>query len=83
MGGVYLWVKLPPGMNGKTLLSEMQQKGVTFIPGYVFHPEKHKGNGYIRLNYSYPTEEQIREGMVKFGEKIRQTLLKIQNKISY
>lgn len=83
MGGVYLWVKLPPGMNGKTLLNEMQQEGVTFIPGYVFHPEKHKGNGYIRLNYSYPTEEQIREGMVKLGEKIRQTLLKIQNKISY
>lgn len=80
IGGVYLWVKLPIGMDGKVLLKEVQKEGVTFIPGYVFNPEKHRGNNYIRLNYSYPTEEQIREGMVKLGNIIRQTLLKIQKK---
>lgn len=80
IGGVYLWVKLPSGMDGKALLSEVQKEGVTFIPGFLFYPEKHKGNNYIRLNYSYPTEAQIKEGMIKLGDKIRQTLLKIQKK---
>lgn len=77
-GGVYLWVKLPEGMNGKLLLKETQRAGVTFIPGYVFYPEKGRGNDHIRLNFSYPTVEQISEGMEKLGDAIRQTQLKIQ-----
>ncbi len=79
-GGVYLWVKLPEGMDAKSLLKETQKKGVTFIPGYVFYPEKRRGNNHIRLNFSYPTIEQINEGMVKLGKIIRQTQLKIQKK---
>lgn len=80
VGGVYLWAKLPSGMDGRTLLNDVQKEGITFIPGYVFYPEKHRGNGYIRLNYSYPTIEQIDKGMVILKEKIKQTLLNIQNK---
>lgn len=80
VGGVYLWVKLPSGMDGKELLADVQKSGVTFIPGYVFYPEKHRGNGYIRLNYSYPTIEQIDAGMEILKGKIRLTLLNIQNK---
>ncbi len=79
-GGVYLWVKLPMGMDGRTLLKEAQKDGVTFIPGYVFYPERQRGNDYIRLNFSYPTIEQIRSGMSILSSKIIQTQLKIQKK---
>lgn len=80
VGGVYLWVKLPVGIDGKALLKELQKEGVTFIPGYVFYPEKHKGNNKIRLNFSYPTKDEIEVGMEKLGRLIRQMQLKIQKK---
>ncbi len=64
-GGVYLWVKLPKGMNARKLMKEAQKQGIALIPGYVFYPQKHKGNDYIRLNYSYPSMAQIELGMKK------------------
>lgn len=79
-GGVFLWIKLPSGIDGRELLSEVQKSGVTFIPGYVFYPQRHRGNDYIRLNFSYPTEAQIKEGTIKFCQITRRTLLKIQKK---
>ncbi|MBQ3611154.1 MAG: PLP-dependent aminotransferase family protein [Firmicutes bacterium] len=79
-GGVYLWVKLPTGIDGRELLKEVQKAGVTFIPGYVFYPQSHRGNDHIRLNFSYPTEKEIEAGMSEICKKIRQTLLNFQNK---
>ena len=79
-GGVFLWIKLPSGIDGRELLNEVQKSGVTFIPGYVFYPQSHRGNDYLRLNFSYPTEAQIKEGTIKFSQITRQTLLKIQKK---
>lgn len=78
-GGVYLWAKLPKGMDSRVLLQEVRKEGVTFIPGYVFYPKHHVGNDYIRLNFSYPTEEQIREGMaILHGamERLKQNIQK-------
>jgi DNA-binding transcriptional MocR family regulator len=57
------------------LLQKCYKKGVAFIPGSVFFPYGTKGENFIRLNYSYPNEEQIREGMAllieAMGESIR------------
>ncbi|MDO4745137.1 MAG: PLP-dependent aminotransferase family protein [Bacillota bacterium] len=79
-GGVYMWVKLPAGMDGRELLKEVQKAGVTFIPGYAFYPQSHLGNDHIRLNYSYPTAQEIEDGMVILDRIIRQTQQKIQKK---
>ncbi len=62
-GGVYIWCRLPERMNVKTLLQKSAKKGVAFIPGNVFFPYGTNGDNYIRLNYSYPREDQIRAGM--------------------
>jgi len=62
-GGVYIWVRLPEGMNSRKLLRQAQKKGLTFMPGYVFFPRKNMGAQYLRLNFSYPTEEEIEKGM--------------------
>lgn len=67
-GGVYLWARLPSWIDSRTLLLQAHRQGVTFIPGYVFYPKKRLGNDHIRLNYSYPAENQIREGMTKLRE---------------
>lgn len=62
-GGVYIWVELPGYIDSRRLLDESQKQGVTFIPGHVFYLKKTSGNGHMRLNYSYPTAEEIRIGM--------------------
>ena len=62
-GGVYIWVRLPERMNSRKLLRQAQKKGLTFMPGYVFFPRKNMGARYFRLNFSYPTEEEIEKGM--------------------
>lgn len=77
-GGVFLWVKLPDGMDGRVLLKEVEKEGVTFIPGYVFYLKKGMGRNYIRLNYSYPSEEEIVSGM----EILSRTMKRIQQENS-
>lgn len=62
-GGVYLWVNLPPSININQLLYESEKCGITFMPGTVFFPNRNPQGNYIRLNYSYPTETEIRKGM--------------------
>ena len=62
-GGVYIWVRLPEGMNSRKLLREAQKRRLTFMPGHVFFPRKNMGARYFRLNFSYPTEVEIDRGM--------------------
>lgn len=79
-GGVYFWVKLPDGMSARALLTEAEKRGVTFIPGNIFYPKKSAGGSYIRLNYSYPTIEQIEEGMKRLHSAMKIVQQKIQIK---
>lgn len=76
-GGVYLWLSLPPSINGHLLLKESKKRGVTFMPGDVFYPDKNPKGNYIRLNYSYATEREIHIGMGILVELMQ----KIQKKI--
>jgi len=62
-GGVYLWIKLPSGINARRLLEQTQKLGMTFVPGHLFYPKKAHGGDHIRLNFSYPTKQQIRDGV--------------------
>ena len=71
LGGVYIWVRLPEGMNSRKLLKNAQRKGLTFMPGYVFFPRKNMGARYFRLNFSYPTEDEIDRGMDILEECLR------------
>jgi len=62
-GGIYIWCRLPENMSLKLLIRKSIKSGVAFIPGNVFFPYGSQGASYIRLNYSYPSEQQIAEGM--------------------
>ncbi len=62
-GGVYVWIKLPPDISARRLLVQTQKLGMTFVPGHLFYPRAGHGDDRIRLNFSYPTEQQIRDGV--------------------
>lgn len=69
-GGVYLWCKLPDGVDGKTVASEAMKRGIFIIPGEVFYPYRNGGQNYIRINYSYESTERISLGMTNILEII-------------
>ncbi|MEI8216917.1 MAG: PLP-dependent aminotransferase family protein [Eubacteriales bacterium] len=72
-GGVYLWCRLPNNMKIKTLEKKAFKKGVVFIPGTLFYPHGNNGESYIRLNFSYPSMEQIAEGMDLLIEAMKES----------
>ncbi|CAN7535653.1 PLP-dependent aminotransferase family protein [Rossellomorea sp. LjRoot5] len=71
-GGMFLWVLLKEEINVTELLNFTLKRGVTFIPGSVFCPEYNEGSGnYIRLNFTNPDHAQIKTGIERVGECIK------------
>lgn len=70
-GGVYVWCRLPDGVDSQDVVSEAFKRGVMVIPGETFYPFKNAGQNFIRLNYSYEPAERIRRGMDILTEVIK------------
>lgn len=61
-GGFYVWVKMPPGINTKSMLPRAVTARVAYVPGTAFYFDG-EGSSHMRLSYCYPTPENIREGV--------------------
>lgn len=62
-GGLFLWVTLPKWMNARKLLDRaLSEEKVAFVVGDAFHCDR-SGSNTMRLNFSYPSEEQLREAV--------------------
>lgn len=61
-GGLFLWVTMPPGVDSSHLLDSALRQNVAFVPGDPFYPSGDEGS-HMRLNFSHPQPEQIREGI--------------------
>jgi len=72
-GGLFLWVKLPRRMNATALFEKAIEKKVAYVIGSAFFCNG-KGHHTMRLNFSYPTEEQIVEGIKRLAQVIRENL---------
>lgn len=70
-GGFFIWCRLPENIRLHELMSELNGKGVSIMPGDIFFPHSNSEDSYIRLNFSYPTEEDILEGMTILLNVIR------------
>lgn len=73
-GGVYIWCRLPEGIDSKDLVIKAHRRGVSVLPGYVFYPQKNGGRDHIRLNYSYESRERILQGMDILKETVKSEL---------
>lgn len=65
-GGMFLWGILPEKMDAAELLKKALEKKVAFVPGAAFHPTG-GGHNTLRINFSYPDPDTIREGMTRLG----------------
>ena len=61
-GGFYTWVKLPAGLDSKSMLPRAVTGRVAYVPGTAFFADG-SGADHMRLSYCFPTPERIREGV--------------------
>lgn len=80
LGGVYVWVTLPPGVSGMKVAKEALKQGVSIVPGEVFYPLGNGGKENIRLNFSYESEIWLAEGGDRLVRLIRK-ICKEKNKL--
>ncbi len=68
-GGLFLWLTLPEGVDAGKMFESAIKSNVAYVTGSAFH---HDGGGRntMRLNFSYPTLEQIEEGIKKLSKVI-------------
>jgi DNA-binding transcriptional MocR family regulator len=70
-GGMFVWVKLPPGFDGGDLFMAARREGVLYSRGELFHSDG-SGRDCLRLTYAAASPEQIEEGVRRLGELIRE-----------
>lgn len=71
VGGFYVWVTVPEGIDTGDLLAKAIQHRVAYVPGRGFYADGAGGN-QMRLCYSFPEVERIREGVVRLGELLHE-----------
>ena len=72
-GGMFLWLRLPEGMDAVQLLPHAVARNVAFVPGAAFYAQ----NGdprTLRLSFVTASEEQIRTGIAALAATIREHL---------
>jgi 2-aminoadipate transaminase len=72
-GGLFLWLTLPESMDAGELFPKAVEKKVAYVVGSAFHFDR-SGHNTMRLNFSFPTEEQIDEGIKRLAGLIKQEL---------
>ena len=72
-GGMFLWLKLPPGMNAAELLPQAVARNVAFVPGAAFYadaPQHHT----LRLSFVTASVDQINVGVAALAHTIRESI---------
>jgi len=70
-GGMFLWARLPAGMNAVELLPRAVQHGVAFVPGAPFFATQPDVRS-MRLSFVTPSVEEIHRGVAALAAAIRQ-----------
>ena len=69
-GGMFLWARLPEGMNAIELLPKAVERNVAFVPGRAFYADKADPRT-LRLSFVTCSVAQIDIGIAALAEAIR------------
>jgi 2-aminoadipate transaminase len=73
-GGMFAWVTLPwSTIDTETMFLDAIKNKVAYVHGKAFHVDGGGANS-MRLNFSYSSDEQIKEGMERLANVIKQKL---------
>ncbi|MBR6392819.1 MAG: PLP-dependent aminotransferase family protein [Eubacterium sp.] len=67
-GGLFIWAKLPENVDMLDYVNRLIEKKVAVVPGTAFMMDDTAPCSYIRLNFSTPSDENIKEGVKIMGE---------------
>jgi 2-aminoadipate transaminase len=70
-GGLFLWMTVPEGIDTMDLFMKAIDEKVAFVPGEIFYPQSHVSHNTMRINFSYPTKEQILEGVRRLSAVVK------------
>jgi 2-aminoadipate transaminase len=73
-GGMFLWARLPAGMNAVELLPRAVERGIAFVPGapfFVGGEVDTEAQRTLRLSFVTATVEQIDQGMAALAATLR------------
>lgn len=70
-GGMFLWARLPQGMDAAELLPRAVAKGVAYVPGAPFYSQDPDPRT-LRLSFVTATREQIDTGIAALARAIRE-----------
>ena len=71
-GGMFIWVRLPQGMNSFTLLDQAIAQHVAFVPGGPFFANEPQVNT-LRLSFVTVPPEKIRRGVAILGKLLQES----------
>ena len=67
-GGIFLWVKLPDGVDTQKLAQAALKAGIAFNPGPEWAIDKQWGRPRLRICFANPTETALRNGIAALAE---------------
>jgi 2-aminoadipate transaminase len=72
-GGMFIWLTLPERIDTKQIFMTAIEHNVAYVIGQPFFCDR-TGANTMRLNYSFPSLDQIETGIARLAEAIKQVL---------
>jgi DNA-binding transcriptional MocR family regulator len=72
-GGFFIWLTVPTGIDTSALLAKAIGRRVAYVPGRGFYDDG-SGGDKLRLCFSFPAAERIREGVSRLAELLHDEL---------
>ncbi len=69
-GGMFLWLRLPPGLHASKLLPIAVERGVAFVPGLPFYAGDDGDPRTLRLSFVTASAAQIDAGIAMIAAAI-------------
>ena len=69
-GGFFLWATLPAQIDADNMIARSVERGVIYVAGSAFFVDG-GGHNIIRLAFSAPSHEKIREGVARLAAVVR------------
>ncbi len=76
-GGLFLWARVPEGIDTQDLLERAASAKVAFVPGAPFWVNRDVRNT-MRLNFSNAGDEMIVEGIRRLGDLVEGALARVR-----
>jgi 2-aminoadipate transaminase len=72
-GGMFTWATLPAHIDAREMFQQALAKNVAYVIGSAFYPDG-SGRNTMRLNFTYPTDEDLVEGVKRLAGVIREEM---------